>query len=34
MTSRLRKCSESTIAGRLAKAEQFLDGAVYDRLPR
>jgi hypothetical protein len=27
MTPRLRKCSESTIAGRLAKAEQFLDAA-------
>ncbi|HTD58355.1 MAG TPA: hypothetical protein VK672_05625 [Solirubrobacteraceae bacterium] len=27
MTPRLRKCDESTTAGRLAKAEQFLEGA-------
>jgi hypothetical protein len=27
MTPRLRKCDESTIAGKLAKAEQFLEGA-------
>ncbi|MGD0454085.1 MAG: hypothetical protein ABSB69_10855 [Solirubrobacteraceae bacterium] len=31
MTSRLRKCDESTIAGRLAKAEQFLEGAEIIR---
>jgi hypothetical protein len=28
---RLRKCDESTIAGRLAKAEQFLQGAEIIR---
>ncbi len=27
MTSRLRKCDEATIAGRLRKAEQFMEGA-------
>ena len=31
MTPRLRKCDESTIAGRLAKAEQFLQGAEIIR---
>jgi hypothetical protein len=31
MTSRLRKCDESTIVGRLAKAEQFLEGAEIIR---
>jgi hypothetical protein len=27
MTSRLRRCDEATIAGRLRKAEQFMEGA-------
>jgi hypothetical protein len=31
MTPRLRKCDESTIAGRLAKAEQFLEGVEIIR---
>jgi hypothetical protein len=31
MTPRLHKCDESTIAGRLAKAEQFLEGAEIIR---
>jgi len=31
VTPRLRKCDESTIAGRLAKAEQFLEGAEIIR---
>jgi hypothetical protein len=31
MTPQLRKCDESTIAGRLAKAEQFLEGAEIIR---
>ena len=31
MTSRLRKCDERTIAGRLAKAEQFLASAEIIR---
>lgn len=31
MTPRLRKCDERTIAGRLAKAEQFLEGAEIIR---
>jgi hypothetical protein len=31
MTSRLHKCDESTIAGRFAKAEQFLEGAEIIR---
>lgn len=31
MTSRLRKCNERTIVGRLAKAEQFLESAEIIR---
>jgi len=31
MTPRLRKCDERTVAGRLAKAEQFLEGAEIIR---
>ncbi len=31
MTPRLRKCDERTIAGRLAKAEQFMEGAKIIR---
>jgi hypothetical protein len=31
MTQRLRKCDEGTIAGRLAKAEQFMEGAEIIR---
>jgi hypothetical protein len=33
MTPRLHKCDESTIAGRFAKAEQFLQGAEIIREP-